>query len=353
MGVRLHLSQVRKVAPDDENFQALVKAEAELDPGAKRKAMPLHFAIGKCYDDIGDYDKAFPHFAEACRLKREQIHYDVRETEGHHQAIHNFFDKATVNRLRGVGNPSSLPIFVLGMPRSGTTLVETILASHPEVYGAGELRDLHRIANNPIEGVDTENYPYSLQYLTPEELTKMGTRYAAGLKERSPASTRITDKMPANFLFIGLIHLILPNARIIHIKRNAADVCLSGFSRHFAAKNQPHSYDLREMGHYYRCYARLMEHWQRVLPEDAYLDVQYEELVNDTEAQTRRLIDYCGLEWNEACLESHKTERSVKTASITQVRQPVYTSSVERWRHYEKFLGPLFEALGEYAPTRS
>lgn len=352
-GIRLHLAQVRKVKADDENFQALVKAAENLEPSAKRKAMPLHFALGKCYDDIGEYDQAFPHFLKACRLKREQIQYDPKETERHRLAIQEYFDKATIDRLRGAGDPSTLPIFVLGMPRSGTTLVETILASHPEVYGAGELRDLHRIANNPLEGIETERYPFNLQYLSPEDLTRMGARYAAGLRERSPESARITDKMPANFLFIGLIHLILPNARIIHINRNPVDVCLSGFTRHFAAKNQPHSYDLSEMGHYYVQYARLMEHWRRVLPEDAFFEIQYEDLVSDPEPHIRRLIDYCGLEWNDACLKSHKTERSVKTASLTQVRQPVYTSSVLRWRHYEKFLGPLFEALGEYAPQRA
>jgi len=350
--VRQHLCQARKVKADDENFKALIKAAEELDAGSKRRALSLHFALGKCYDDIGDYDRAFPHFLEGCKLMRERIQYDPKDTEKNCNAIRTYLDKTTIERLRGAGDPSQLPIFVLGMPRSGTTLTETILASHPEVYGAGELRDLHRIANNPLEGVQTESYPYSLQYLSHEDLTKMGTRYVTGLKERSPTASRITDKMPANFMFIGLIHLILPHAKIIHMKRSAADVCLSGFTKLFGAKNQPHSYDLAEIGHYYRQYAILMEHWRAVVPQDAFLEVQYEELVTDNEAQTRRIIEYCGLEWNDACLESHKTARSVKTASITQVRQPVYTSSVERWHHYEKFLAPLFAALGEYAPKR-
>jgi len=348
--IQVNLCQVKKVKKDDEVFKSLVETYENLDPVAKKRALPLHFILGKCYDDTGDYEKAFPHFMEACKLKRERINYDPKQTDNFVDAIMEYMDKTTIQRLGGSGDPSTLPIFVLGMPRSGTTLTETIIASHPEVYGAGELRDLMRIAHNPLQGVSTEQYPYSTQYLTHADLAKMGARYAAGLRERSATATRITDKMPANFLCIGLIHLILPNARIIHVMRDAADICLSGFTHHFAAKNQLHSYDLAEMGHYYRNYARLMEHWRKVLPKDAFLDVQYEELVTDNEAQARRLIDYCGLEWNDACLESHKTERTVKTASITQVRQPVYTTSVQRWRRYEKFLGPLFEALGEYAP---
>jgi hypothetical protein len=180
----------------------------------------------------------------------------------------------------------------------------------------------------------------------------LGSRYAEGLKARAPEAARITDKMPANYFCIGLIHLMLPNAKIVHVRRNPGDTCLSGFSRLFA-KGQPHSYDLTELGRYYRAYASLMEHWREVLPAGAMLEVQYEELVTDNEAQARRLIDYCGLDWDDACLESHKTERAIRTASVTQVRQPIYDSSLERWRHYEEFLDPLFDALGDLAPNRS
>ena len=155
--------------------------------------------------------------------------------------------------------------------------------------------------------------------------------------------------MPANCLALGLIHLMLPQAKIVHVRRNPVDTCLSGFTKLFL-NSQQHSYDLGELGRYYGNYARLMAHWRQVLPASAFLDVQYEDLVADKESQTRRLIDYCGLEWHDACLESHKSTRSVKTASITQVRQPMYATSVERWRHYEKFLAPLLAALGEFAP---
>jgi hypothetical protein len=236
------------------------------------------------------------------------------------------------------------------MPRSGTTLVETILASHPQVFAAGELNDLLRIANQPKPGVLSEGFPLSMQGLTAEDLKKMGSRYVAGLRKHSTVAGRITDKMPANFMALGLIHLMLPNAKVLHVQRNPADICLSGFTRHFNSNSQLHSYDLREMGLFYVDYARLMEHWRQVLPEGAFLDVRYEELVAEPEENTRAILEYCGLDWDDACLTPHKTKRTVKTASVTQVREPVYTTSVERWRRYEQHLGPLFEALGEYAP---
>jgi hypothetical protein len=166
------------------------------------------------------------------------------------------------------------------------------------------------------------------------------------VQKRAPDARRITDKMPANFIFIGLIHALLPNAKIVHVTRNPVDNCLSCFTNQFG-QGHAYSYDLAELGKYYADYARLMAHWRRVLPEGAFIEVRYENLVADNEAQARRLIEYCGLAWNDACLESHKTKRSIRTISVTQVRQPIYTSSVDRWRRYEPFLKPLLDELGE------
>lgn len=346
------MAQIKKIKPGDATLERLQAEAAQLDGMPGTKAMSLHFALGKAYDDLKEYDQAFPHFAAGCRLKRARIQYSADNHDSACKNIREFFSKETIAQLRGGGDSSSVPIFVLGMPRSGTTLTETILASHPDVYGAGELNDLLAIANQPKEGVQTAGYPLSMHGVTRDDLTRAGARYVAGLRERNAKAKHITDKMPANFLAVGLIHLMLPNAKIIHVKRNAGDICLSGFTKLFN-NSQYHTYDLSEMGRYYVNYAKLMEHWRAVLPPDAFLEVQYEELVADKEAQTRRLIEYCGLAWNDACLESHKTERSIKTASVTQVRQPVYTTSVERWRRYEKHLQPLFDTLGEYAPTSS
>lgn len=351
------MAHAKKMKEDDASFLALV-AESEKAPPARENAltrnkrMSLSFALGKCYDDLRMPDKAFPFFEQGCRIKRSTINYSADATDAHFQAIMDFFTPERIASLKGDGELSDKPIFVLGMPRSGTTLTETIIASHPDVHGAGELPDILRIARHPVAGCDGRGYPFSLAGLDASAYGALGRSYLEGLSARAPGARHITDKMPGNFQCLGLIHLMLPNARIIHVKRNPADTCLSGYTKLFN-NSQYQSYDLEELGRYYHGYARLMEHWRAVLPEGSFYEVQYEELVTDKEAQTRKLIEYCGLEWSDVCLESHKTDRVVKTASITQVRQPVYTSSVERWRAYEPYLQPLLDALGEYAPVRS
>jgi hypothetical protein len=172
------------------------------------------------------------------------------------------------------------------------------------------------------------------------------------LRKLAPDARHVTDKMPDNFMFVGLIHVMLPNAKIIHVNRNPVDTCLSCFTKLFGGPLK-HTYDLAELGRYYVDYVRLMAHWRSVLPAGAFLDVQYEDIVADQEAQARRMLDFCGLEWNDACLDFHKHKRLVDTASMTQVRRPIYTSAVERWRPYEKYLGPLLDALGDLAPRRN
>jgi tetratricopeptide (TPR) repeat protein len=352
LAARIHISQVKKVKADDGNFAALLAEEKKSGGFSENKKLSLHFALGKCLDDTKDHEKAFPHFLEGCRIKRAKLSYDPEHAARQFAGVMDIFDKATLDRLRGAGDPSGVPVFVLGMPRSGTTLTEQIIASHPGVYGAGELHDLLRIAERNITGATTPvTFPDNLRALDQATLSAWGADYVAGLKQRAPDAKRITDKMPANFFAVGLIHLMLPNAKIIHVNRNPVDTCLSCFTRLFNRK-QEHTYDLAELGQYYVHYARLMEHWREVLPAGAFLDVQYEDIVADQEAQARRLIAYCGLEWNDACLDFHNTKRSIRTASVTQVRQPIYTSSVERWRHYERFLGPLLDALGDLVPDR-
>lgn len=347
---RFHLAQVKKVKAGDENLAALEAAALESEKTLPaKKAMTLHFALGKCYDDSKQYDKVFPHFLAGCRLKRATYSYDANEMSKHFDAVMRVFDKETLKRLHGAGDPSAVPIFVLGMPRSGTTLTEQIIASHPEVHGAGELPDLLAIAHRQSNGAA---FPDKIRNIDQAQLTAWGEDYVAGLRGRAPDAQHITDKMPANFFAVGLIHLMLPNAKIIHVNRNPVDTCLSCFTRLFNRK-QEQTYDLAELGHYYVDYIRLMAHWRKVLPAGAFLDVQYEDIVANQEAQARRMLDFCGLEWNEACLDFHKHKRSIRTASVTQVRQPIYSSSVERWRPYEKHLGPLLEALGDLVPNRN
>jgi tetratricopeptide (TPR) repeat protein len=347
ISARIQHIQVKKVTPDNEHFRALLALQASDQPLSDNRKMALHFALGKCYEDIKEYDQAFPHFLEGCRMKRQRLQYDAEVMAREFASFIDIFSKDYIDSLRGSGDPSPMPIFVLGMPRSGTTLTEQIIASHPDVFGAGELPELLRIAHRKTR-TDVNTYPDNLRHLDAQTLRAWGTEYVAAVRQRAPDAVRITDKMPANFFALPLIHLMLPNARIIHVNRNPVDTCVSCFARQFHRK-QEHTYDLAELGRYYADYAKLMAHWRKVLPDGAFLDIQYENIVADQEAQARRLLEYCGLEWNDACLDFHKTRRQVRTASLTQVRQPIYNSSVERWRKYEKFLGPLLNELGDLA----
>ncbi len=350
LGARLALVQVNKVKSNDENMNALVAQSSKIDTFSDREAIPLHFALGKCYEDTKQYASAFKHYTAGCKLKRNRIEYSADNNDLITKNIMDFFTKNNIDQLRSDACDSNLPIFVLGMPRSGTTLTETIIASHPMVYGAGELDDILELAvhNHSLNNTNLNSlgYPLNMQDITQAELKAMGESYIKGLQERAPVSPRITDKMPANFNFLGLIHLMLPNAKIVHVKRNPIDTCLSCYNKLFN-RSQLQSYDLQEIGRYYKNYAALMDHWRKVLPPGSFYEIQYEDIIADAGGQSRALIDYCGLEWNEACLDFHKTKRNIRTASVTQVRQPIYKTSVEKWRHYEKHLGPLLDALGD------
>ena len=306
----------------------------------------LRYARARAFHDRGAYDEAFVDYLAGSALKRACIDFDLDAQAGLYRRIAATFDEALLARFANAGDPSTLPVFIVGMVRSGTSLVEQILASHPSVYGGGELPDLGAVIDAlPASLPSPKPYPDCIVDADAETLRGLGAGYVAGLRERAPAALRITDKMPANTRHIGLIRCLLPGARVVHCRRDPLDTCLSCFTTLFTT-GQDFSYDLAELGGYYRAYDRLMAHWRALLPEPVMLEIDYADIVADLEGQARRLVSFCGLDWDEACLDFDKNERLVRTASSAQVRRPIYGDSVARWKRYEAHLGPLVEALG-------
>lgn len=350
IGAYVNLVDAKKfVSAEDPHLVAMEGFAAKIDTLPEERQQHLHFGLAKAYDDLKRYDEAFSHLLKGNAIKRKTLKYDEDSVLSYFERVKGVMSADVIREKSGGGFDTNLPIFVLGMPRSGTTLIEQILASHPAVKGGGELKDFSETVNN-VHTRDGSRAPYPefVPVLSGSELASIGENYARRLDKRAPGSLHITDKMPSNFYYLGLIHLGLPNAKIIHANRSPVDTCLSCFSKLFAGE-QSQTYDLAEVGRYYRAYHGLMEHWRSVLPAGAFLDVQYEEVVADVEGSARRILDFCGLEWDERVLDFHRHQRPIKTASASQVRKPIYSSSVARWRNYEKFLGPLLDALGPLA----
>jgi tetratricopeptide (TPR) repeat protein len=334
------------VAPRlDRTAQALdlierALADDALDP-PRREA--LHFAAGNLCDRSKDYDRAFAHYEKANALRRTP--FDRAAHAAHVDALMEAFSADALARLPRASNRYRLPLFIVGMPRSGTTLVEQILASHPQVFGAGERPEITWYTQRLAAMLGTQvPYPQCVAELDRATLDTLAERYHGALRRLDPVATRVTDKMPNNFLHLGLIGLLLPGARVIHLIRDPRDNCLSCYFQAFTGAH-PYAQDLGDLGSYYRQYERLMAHWRAVRPLPM-LEVRYEELVADQEGQSRRIVAFAGLEWDERCLRFHESDRPVATASHDQVRRPMYKGAMERWRRYEAHLGPLLEALG-------
>jgi hypothetical protein len=315
-------------------------AQAEVRQAGTEDRLNLQFALGKAWMEAGDAARAFTHFERANGLQRSLLQFDIDRHLAVMDAMAASFDADTMGRLAGAGHPSDRPIFIIGMPRSGTTLVEQVLASHPLVHGAGELPLMGQLADRlpaPGDGL--------VEALSPDALARLGAEYDSRLEALAPGAARVTDKLPGNFLFAGLIRLVLPDAWIIHCVRDPLDTCLSCYETRFT-KGHHFAYDLRELGLHHRGYQRLMDHWRGVLPKGRFIEVRYEDVVADLKGQAQRLVAFCGLDWDEACLEFHQTPRQIWTASWNQARRPLYRSSVHRARAHADRLGPLIEALG-------
>lgn len=322
--------------PDIDRMESLLDTMQERPHVMGR--LQLHFALGKAYLDIDDDDRAFHHFHTGNRLKRGLINFDAAALEERMQSLAEIFTPSLMERFRGTGDPSSLPIFVVGMPRSGTTMMEQVLSSHPQIHGAGELLAMGAV----IEPAGL--FPDWLLQATPADIARMGASYLTRLRAVSDGKPFAVDKLPGNFVYGGLIHLFLPNARIIHCRRDPVDSCLSCYTKLFASQLN-FTYDLRELGVFYKSYSQLMKHWEAILPSDRFLQVDYEAMIGDLEKETRRIFDFLGIAWDERCLSFHENKRPVRTASSQQVRRPLYTSSAGRWKKYARHLGPLLEAL--------
>jgi tetratricopeptide (TPR) repeat protein len=339
------LADLKNYTFNDEEVEAMQRLLAGESSDAKSAAQ-VHFALGKAYEQRREYARAFDHYAQGNALKRRQEPFDIAGFERRCARIRAFFDADFFAAQAGSGSPSPAPIFIVGLPRSGSTLLEQILASHSQVAGTMELPNILNIVAGFDDLVPSrDGYPQSVARAGRAELAALGARYLAETAVLRPGKERFTDKLPNNFSHVGLIHAILPHATIIDARRHPMDACFSTFKQHFA-EGQAFSYDLQDLGRYYRCYLSLMEHWEQVLPGKV-LRVQYEDVVRDPEQQIRRLLAHCRLEFEPACLEFHVTARAVRTASAEQVRQPIYTSAVGYWRHFERELEPLARALGD------
>lgn len=338
---RFNLADLKTFRERDADVAAL-ETQLASAAGTSPHAHYLHFAMAKALEDIGAYDEAFAQLQYGSALKRASLPYDEPKLLAYLDDMARLYDPPLLKRFAGGGDPSAAPIFIVGMPRAGTTLVEQILASHGEVLGGGERLDFDAAMAAVLPPASAAERSAGLD---PARLQALGAAYRARLPALAPGQTRITDKLPANFMHLGLIHLALPGAKIIHVLRDPADTCVSCYSKLFDV-GQEFTYNLPELGRYYVAYRRLMDHWRAVLPGTIH-EISYEALVADMEGEARRLLDYCGLDWDPACLAFHENARPVQTASATQVRKPLYASSVGRWKRYERHLGPLLTELAK------
>ncbi|MEW9806717.1 sulfotransferase [Mesorhizobium sp. ZMM04-5] len=339
------LADTRKFSTEPAELKAILEKLEEngLPP---KESVSLHHAAGKILNDLGKYDSAIDHFQESKIVSGHGFDLDAFRRKI--DSLVAGFTPQLLKSKAGYGNPSEAPVFIVGMPRSGTTLTEQICASHPAVHGAGELSKLGTVVrtggyNQAPDG----SIKKTLQSITRDEARSMAREYLDFIRGTAPSAARIVDKMPHNFQHVGMIALLFPNAKIIHCTRDPIDNCVSCFFNTF---NENHGYntDLHTLGLYYREYRRLMQHWNTLLPGRIF-EANYETMIADQEAETRRLIEFLGLPWDDACLRFYETDRSVTTPSRWQVRQPIYRSSVKRWKKYEHKIQPLIESLGDLA----
>jgi len=315
----------------------------------KYKNSCLYYALGKVNKDVGDYDEAFYAYKKGSDIKNKKINYNKKNNREKTDVIINTFTKTLIDELSTGGDQTELPVFIIGSPRSGTTLIEQIISSHRFVYGAGELTYIKdQLKHISVALGSGTGIPDGVTQLKQKDVFYYSKEYIEKIKNLCDQKNiiKITDKMPSNYLFIGYILSILPNAKIIHCKRNPLDTCLSIYFQLFHSRHE-YSFDLENLGNWYKDYLRLMKHWNELFGEKI-MTVDYSDTVNNFEETVREILNYCGLEWDEQCIKFYETSREVKTASQWQVRQPIYKSSSDRWKKYDKHIGVLKELLDGY-----
>ena len=341
-GAYVQLAFLDKQSDHDREIKKMAALLADEKIGIEDR-IELNFSLGKLYEGMGQYEKAFTYIEEGNRLKRDAISYNISDDEHLFTRVQEIFNRQLFSAHESSGYRNATPIFILGMPRSGSTLIEQILASHPEVHGAGEIIYLQDTMASFCKNRGLLQFPDCAAELADTDFEGLGRDYVAELRRYSEAAKYVTNKMPHNFIYAGLIKLILPEAKIIHSLRDPRDTCWSIFKNSFHGIHN-YAFEQSELGKYYRLYQELMQHWRSVLPGVVF-EMRYEDLVADQEYQTRRLLAYCQLEWHDSCLSFYKTSRPVHTLSSVQVRQPLYNTSVQLWKHHEKALKPLLTAL--------
>jgi len=343
------LSDMKTVRFGDDDI-AEMQAQLNTSDSSDESRIWLNFALAKALEDTADYAGSFRHYAAGNAAKRRTVRWDAEQHHADIERVTSVFDATFFASRRGWGNHSQAPIFIVGLPRAGSTLLEQILASHSRVEGTMELPDIMAIARRLADSTSSSGraaYPGTLRSLTAAEFAALGDEYLKRTAVHRSGRPCFIDKMPNNFIHVGLIHLMLPEAKILDARRHSMACCFSVFKQLFA-HGQAFCYDLVEIGRYYRDYLRLMAHWDEVLPGRV-LHVDYEAVVADTENQVRRVLEFCGLEFEPDCVEFHRNQRVVRTASSEQVRQPIYQAAVDQWRHYAPHLDPLRKGLGPLA----
>lgn len=341
------LALIRKFEPDDPRIEGLLTLyENPQLTGADRASFA--FTLGRAFNDLGDYDRAFEYFREGNNWKKQRSRYDRAAERAYAQKLCEVFNDDLRAQNAGAGNPASLPVFIVGMPRSGSTLVEQVLSAHPQAVGGGELPWAGHTLERGLarESGNGETWPASASKVARSAWTAMGDAYLTRIAGPAAAAVRHLDKQLFNYLLVGPIHLMLPGARFIWCRRDPLDTCVSCYTHNFGG-DRGFSNDLEDLGSAFATCELLMTHWQRWLPEGAMTEVRYEDMVRSTPSETRRLLDFLGLPWADECLAFGASGRAVTTSSLRQVRQGIYQSSVGSWRRYEKHLGPLRAALGD------